>query len=54
MLSDYGGYKSFEVIIKFGGKGIVAAKFWEFPVDCPDDFDIVVFDELQIFFFIFF
>lgn len=38
-----------EVIVELGGEWGVGGELWELAVDCPDDLDIVVPDELEIF-----
>ena len=35
-----------QIKVEFGGQRVVTAQFWEFPIDCPDDLDIVMFDEV--------
>ena len=38
-----------EVFVEAGVEGGVVAEFWELAIDCPDDLDVVVLDEVKVF-----
>ena len=46
--------KLFEAVVETRSKRVVAAELRELPIDSPDDLNIVMFDELQVIFFVFF
>ena len=54
MLPDDGGHELLKVIIEPGSKRIVATQLWKFPINSPNDLNIIMFNKLQILFLIFF
>jgi len=47
MLLNNSFHEAFEMLIEFRSEFLCFAELGEFAVDCPNDFDVIVFNKLQ-------
>jgi hypothetical protein len=54
MLPNHIAHKDLKILVKLYIQRRIVAEFREFPIDCSDDFDVVVLDEIEVLLFVLF